>query len=99
MLIDKYQVLGLSVLKILALKKKKKFYSLITLENITRYRIMRQVTTSQAQLVIQTVLKSLTVSDSNLLTDANKQTSHTKTCTPGGKPSKSDMSAFMSSVQ
>jgi len=48
MLINRYQALGVSVQKILGFKKKKKLYSLITMENITRCNMMRQVTNSQA---------------------------------------------------
>lgn len=44
----------------------------ITMENITRYNIMRQVTASQAQLV--PVSRSLAVSYSNILIDAKKRT-------------------------
>lgn len=44
----------------------------MTMETITRYNIMRQVTASQAQLVA--VSRSLAVSYSDILIDAKKRT-------------------------
>lgn len=100
MLVNRYQVLDLSFWKTLAFMYMKMLYSVIPVENITRYNTVRQVTISHAQLVMQTVSRSLTVFDSNLLNNSTKRaTCHIKVCTSEGKASKLDTTAFMGSMQ